>query len=148
MPMRESHSKEAPYPKSKKMTKDDKDAFYVDIEERDPVWLKDKGDHFFWKHDYNAALWTYCKAIEADWEFLKVYLNWATTFIKMRKFENCIEDCDDIIKKISDVKEEEKQDDPFYIKVLARAYVKWGAANAFLSKLSQAVDDIEAGLNF
>ena len=24
-----------------------KEAVYIDIEDRDPVWLKDKGDHFF-----------------------------------------------------------------------------------------------------
>jgi hypothetical protein len=81
MPMRESHTKEAPYPKSKKITKDDADSYYVDIEERDPVWLKDKGDHFFRKHDYTSALRVYCKSLEADKDFLKVYLNRATTFI-------------------------------------------------------------------
>jgi len=25
---------------------------YIEIEDKDPVWLKDKGDHFFKRADY------------------------------------------------------------------------------------------------
>jgi len=105
MPARESHIKEPPYPKSKKLAKENKDAMYIDIEDWDPVWLKDKGDHFFKRHDFNAALNAYCKSLEADRDFLKVYLNRATTFLKIRWFESCIEDCDEIRKWIGEVKE-------------------------------------------
>ncbi len=63
LPMRESHMKEAPYPKSKNIeTK--KDDVYIDIEERDPVWLKDKGDHFYKRNDFQSAISAYTKAIE------------------------------------------------------------------------------------
>ena len=43
LPARESHLKEPPYPKSKKMEKTPGDQ-HLDIEDKDPVWLKDKGD--------------------------------------------------------------------------------------------------------
>lgn len=43
--------KEPPYPKSKQMVKK-KDDVYIDIEDKDPVWLKDKGDHFYNRNDY------------------------------------------------------------------------------------------------
>jgi len=107
---------------------------YIDIEDRDPVWLKDKGDHFFRRHDFNAAVNAYCKALEADKDFLKVYLNRATTFLKMRRFENCVEDLDEIIKRVGEVKESEREADPFYSIILSRALVKKGAARAFLSQ--------------
>ncbi len=51
MPARESHMKEAPYPKSKKIEKK-KDDVFIDVEDKDPIWLKDKGDHFYKRHDY------------------------------------------------------------------------------------------------
>ena len=65
LPARESQLKEPPYPKSKKMDKK-KDDVFVDIEDKDPVWLKDKGDHFFGRADYNAACNAYTKALNED----------------------------------------------------------------------------------
>jgi len=47
------------------MTKKDKDV-YIDVTDKDPVWLKDKGDHFFKRFDYNAALNAYTKALKED----------------------------------------------------------------------------------
>ncbi len=57
---------------------------YIDIHEKDPVWLKDKGDNFYNRNDYNAAMNAYCKAIKNDKGFMKAMLNRATTFIRMR----------------------------------------------------------------
>lgn len=85
LPARESQHKEAPYPKSKKIEKDPNDQF-IDIEDKDPLWLKDKGDHFFGRHDYQSALNAYSKSIQNDKEFLLPRLNRASTFLKMRWF--------------------------------------------------------------
>ena len=63
MPARESHLKEPPYPKSKNYQPTKQDMM-IDIEERNPVWLKDKGDHFFEKNDFKSAINAYSKAIE------------------------------------------------------------------------------------
>jgi hypothetical protein len=52
----------------------------------------------------------------------------------MRRFENCIEDLDEIIKRVGEVKESEREADPFYSIILSRALVKKGAARAFLSQ--------------
>jgi len=70
---------------------------YIEIEDKDPVWLKDKGDHFFKRADYTGAINAYSKALQADPEFLSGRLNRATTFIKLRAFEMCIDDCNDIM---------------------------------------------------
>jgi hypothetical protein len=85
LPARESHFKEPPYPKSKKVEKKPNDV-YIDIEDKDPLWLKDKGDHFYKRNDFHSALNAYCKSIENDKEFLMSRLNRATTFLRTRSF--------------------------------------------------------------
>lgn len=83
MPARESHHKEAPYPKSKKVEKS-KDDCYIEIEDKDPLWLKDKGDHWYKRNDYYSALNAYTKSIKSDEDFLMSRLNRATTFLRVR----------------------------------------------------------------
>mmetsp|Transcript_2186 Transcript_2186/g.1523 ORF Transcript_2186/g.1523 Transcript_2186/m.1523 type:complete len:115 (-) Transcript_2186:1164-1508(-) len=85
LPMRESQLKEAPYPKSKKIDKKSEDNFTA-VEDKDPLWLKDKADHFYKRNDYTAAISAYSKSIKADPELLMTKLNRATTFIRMRCF--------------------------------------------------------------
>ena len=146
MPARESHMREPPYPKSKKIDKvKEEDRLYVDIEERDPVWLKDKGDHFYKQHDYNSALSAYCKAIENDRDFLKGYLNRATAFLRVRSYELAVEDCNDIEKRIDALPTEERADE-FYTLMMARMLVKRGTAHAWLSHWQEAEDDYKKAL--
>jgi len=68
LPARDSQHKEAPYPKSKKIEK--KTDIYIDIEDKDPIWLKDKGDHFYNRNDFVAGIRAYGRALEEDKEFL------------------------------------------------------------------------------
>jgi len=133
--------KEPPLPKSKKIDKK-KDTVYIDVEDKDPVWLKDKGDHFFKRSDYYSALNAYSKAIEYDKEFLMGRLNRATTWLKVRCFENCIEDCEDIETFILNLKEEERDGDAFYQRMLARAFLKKGAGFAWISKFDEAIESL------
>ena len=53
----------------------------MDIEDKDPVWLKDKGDHFFGRGDFNGAANAYSKALKEDPLFSMARLNRAATFI-------------------------------------------------------------------
>ena len=131
LPARESHMKEPPYPKSKNLDNKSKGNF-VDVEDTDPVWLKDKGDHFFKRFDYNAALNAYTKAIKEDPEFLMGRLNRATTFIRIRAFVAAVDDCTDIVKQIEALKPEEYESDKgFYDKIMTRALVKRGASHSW-----------------
>lgn len=138
--------KEPPYPKSKKIdTK--KDDVYIDIEDKDPVWLKDKGDHFYNRNDFQSAVNAYSKALEFDKEFMMGRLNRATTWIRIKAYENCILDCIDIENQIKALKESEREDE-FYSKILARLYVKRGAAYTWTSQFDKAIDDLTAALKF
>jgi dyslexia susceptibility 1 candidate gene 1 protein len=145
LPARESQLKEAPYPKSKKMDGTKRDELgYVDVEDKDPVWLKDKGDHFFKRFDYNAAIHAYTKAIKVDEDFIAARLNRATAFIKTRGFVAACDDCSDIIKHVEGLKPEEfANDKDFYDKIMARTLTKRAACNSWLSNFNDAVLDFE-----
>jgi len=104
--MRESQNKEAPYPKSKNLDKSKNDVF-VDIEDKDPVWLKDKGDHFFKRADFNAATHAYTKALKEDPKFAMARLNRASCFILMRLFDLCTDDCNELETQVNDMKPED-----------------------------------------
>lgn len=122
LPARESQHKEAPYPKSKKIEKKSDDC-YIDVEDKDPLWLKDKGDHFYRRNDFYSALNAYSKSLANDKEFLTCMLNRATTFLRCRTFTCCVDECDDIEKKIKAIPEAEfVEDKEFYTKVLARTH--------------------------
>ena len=135
LPARESQHREAPYPKSKKIDKTkDELGVGIDIEDKDPLWLKDKGDHFFKRHDYHSAMHAYSKSIQNDKSFLMSRLNRGTTFIMTRAFEACVDEMNDILDIIKQLPQQERdEDDEFYTKMTARAYLKRGAANAWLS---------------
>lgn len=144
LPARESHMKEPPYPKSKNMDNKRSADNYIDVEDTDPVWLKDKGDHFFKRFDYNAAMNAYTKALKQDPEFLMGRLNRATTFIKLRAFIAAADDCSDIVKQIEALKNEEYEPDKnFYDKIMARALVKRGAALSWMSSFDESIADFE-----
>lgn len=134
-------------PKSKNIEKK-KDQVYIDIEDKDPVWLKDKADHFYKRSDYHSALNAYSKALEYDKEFLMARLNRATTWLKVRCFENAIEDIQDIEKVISALKAEEREGDEFYQRMLARCHLKKGAGYAWLSKFDQAIECLQEASKF
>lgn len=99
LPARESHFKEAPYPRSKKYEekKRSPEEYVTGVEDKDPVWLKDKADHAFKKHDFHAAIANYSKALENDRNFLMARLNRVTCFMKMRQFVAAVEECDVIV---------------------------------------------------
>jgi len=59
---------------------------YIGVEDTDPVWLKDKGDHFYKRSDFVGAVSAYSKSLEKDKEFLMARLNRISTFIRMRSF--------------------------------------------------------------
>ena len=52
-------------------------------------------------------------------------LNRATTFMRCRMFTGCIDECDDIEKKINALPEaERKDDDHYYSKMIARCWFR------------------------
>ena len=148
MPARESHHKEAPYPKSKKVEKS-KDDCYIDVEDKDPLWLKDKGDHWYRRNDYYSALNAYTKSIKSDEDFLMSRLNRATTFLRVRQYQAAADDCTDIERKINGLKKEEREEDEeYYYKMLGRMYIRRGTALAWNSQYDAAIVDLKRAMEY
>jgi hypothetical protein len=62
----------------------------------------------------------------------------------LRGFSACVQDCNDIVTQIEALKPEEREGDKdFYDKVMARALVKRGAAQAWMSDFDDAIADFE-----
>ena len=56
------YTEEPPMPRDKNMLPPTQG----DIENRTPLWLKDKGDRFFTDKNYSAAIDAYNEALKAD----------------------------------------------------------------------------------
>lgn len=151
LPARESAMKEAPYPKSKHMPekKRDPNEAYMDIEDRNPIWLKDRGDHYYKQGNYTAAIQGYSKCLEQDKEFLMAKLNKATVFMKIRQYVASISEICDLFRSIEAVDKKEREgDEVFFNKIQARAYIKRGACQAWISQFDDAITDIEKAMAF
>lgn len=81
--------KVAEYNKMKKSDNDDA----VDIEERSPLWLKDKGNDFFKKGNYVAAINAYSSALMLDSKIPMIYSNRAACHLSLKQYKECIQDC-------------------------------------------------------
>ena len=68
---RESLAKEPPYPKSKKYVPE-KNYLGQEIDEKNPIWAKQKGDNFYNNKDYSSAINAYNNALDLDPNFHKV----------------------------------------------------------------------------
>jgi len=64
-----------------------------DIAERQPMFLKDKGDSLFGKGNLEAALHAYSRAIELDDRLAVLHANRAACHLKMGMFQHCVTDC-------------------------------------------------------
>jgi tetratricopeptide (TPR) repeat protein len=135
LPARESHFKEAPYPRSRKYEPPKKtpEEYVTGVEDKDPVWLKDKADHAYKQHDFHAAIAQYSKALDCDRDFLMARLNRVTCFMKMRSFVAAVEECDTILLALNNIdKKERESEKDFYEKMFARATIKRAASQAWV----------------
>lgn len=65
----------------------------VDISERDPFWLKGKGDDFFTAKDYSSAINAYNCALEINPDYTPVLSNRAACYLQIEDYDKCIQDC-------------------------------------------------------
>lgn len=64
-----------------------------DVSERDPVWLKGRGDDFFRAGDFRSAVNAYTAALEAEPSMLACLSNRAACHLKLHMLDECIADC-------------------------------------------------------
>ncbi|CRK91333.1 CLUMA_CG005007, isoform A [Clunio marinus] len=62
-------------------------------EERDPIYLKKKGDEFFHQSNYLAAISAYSTGIKLTDKFYELFLNRSAAHLTQGNFQRCAEDC-------------------------------------------------------
>ena len=138
---RESLSKEPPYPKNKKYVPE-KNYLGQEIDERNPIWAKEKADNFYNNKDYKSAINAYNKSLDLDPNFHKCLINRGTAFMCLGDFDNALLDFNKAMDLIDNIDEKERSD-AFYDRIYVRALTKKYAVYALRQEYDKAIDIIE-----
>merc|ERR1711871_14822 len=123
-----------------------------DISERDPFWIKGKGDDFFRAKDYRAAVNAYSSAYSLDNTLIAALSNRAACHLQLKAFEKCIADCGVLLdEKVKLVTPAERQlmtavqlrEDSKAMKLRVKVLVRRGSAYCKLGKYKESIEDYE-----
>lgn len=111
----------------------------VDIEEMNPVWLKDKGNDFFTKGNYVAAVNAYTSALMLDSTIPMIYANRAACHLSMKQYRECVQDCSNAL---------ELYDPPVTDNAMSRcrAFTRRGTAHYHMEDYVNALRDYDAAM--
>ena len=141
---RESLSKEPPYPKSKKYVPE-KNYLGQEIDEKNPIWAKQRGDNFYNNKDYSSAINAYNNALNLDPNFHKVLLNRGTCHMCLGEFDKALNDFNKAIDLINSIDKKERSD-AFYDRINVKALSKIYAIYALRQEYQKALDVINKKL--
>lgn len=148
LPAREQREEELKLYKKKIEREDAGDS--VDITERQPVFLKDKGDAMFKQGNYRGAINAYSRAIDLDPQLPLIWANRAACQLKVGNHEACIEDCTQVLEMLEPATTSGRtfpgMDAQAMRNVTLKALARRGAARAQSSKLEEAVQDYTEAL--
>ncbi|XP_041464360.1 dynein assembly factor 4, axonemal-like [Lytechinus variegatus] len=108
-------------------------------EQRDPFWLKDKGDSFFKGGNFQAAINAYNTAIRLNGKVPAFYSNRGACHLKLRNFIKCVEDCSKAIELLTPPV-------PANASSRLRAHTRRGTAFCELELYAEGLQDYEAAL--
>ena len=137
---RESLSKEPPYPKSKKYVPE-KNYLGQEIDEKNPIWAKQRGDNFYNNKDYSSAINAYNNALDLDPYFHKVLINRGTCYMCLGQFDQALNDFYKAIDLIDNIDKKERSD-AFYDRINVKALSKIYAIHALRQEYQKALDVI------
>ena len=137
---RESLAKEPPYPKSKKYVPE-KNYLGQEIDEKNPIWAKQKGDNFYNNKDYSSAINAYTNALDLDPHFHKVLINRGTCHMCLGQFDQALNDFYKAIDLINGIDKKERSD-AFYDRINVRALSKIYAIHALRQEYQKALEVI------
>ena len=141
---RESLSKEPPYPKSKKYVPE-KNYLGQEIDEKNPIWAKQRGDNFYNNKDYSSAINAYNNALNLDPNFHKVLLNRGTCHMCLGEFDKALNDFNKAIDLINSIDKKERSD-AFYDRINVKALSKIYAIYALRQEYQKALNVINEKL--
>ncbi|XP_039665675.1 dynein assembly factor 4, axonemal isoform X1 [Perca fluviatilis] len=118
---------------------DDKELKDLKEEERNPDWLKDKGDKYFATGDYLSAVNAYSLAIRLNRKIPALYSNRAACHLKLKNLHKAIEDSSQALDLLTPpvVANEAAR---------ARAHVRRGSAFCQLQLYAEGLQDYQAAL--
>ena len=141
---RESLAKEPPYPKSKKYVPE-KNYLGQEIDEKNPIWAKQRGDNFYNNKDYRSAINAYNNALDLDPTFHKVLINRGTSYMCLGEFDLALDDFNRAIDLINQIDKKERSD-AFYDRINVKALSKIYAVYALRQEYQKALDIINEKL--
>ena len=71
-----------------------------DLENKNPLWLKDKGDRFMKDKNYLSAIEAYNEALKIDSKHTKSLMNRSLAHMKRFNTDGCLNDCDLVISQL------------------------------------------------
>ncbi|KAL4480776.1 hypothetical protein ABPG72_001645 [Tetrahymena utriculariae] len=102
---REQHFKEPPLPKVKQQQEKSGD----DLENKNPLWLKDRADEFYKNQDFYSAIMAYNQAYKLDQSMINCIANRCACNIHLYNYEEALMDADMVLSYVNSLKEEEKE---------------------------------------
>ncbi|NXI36052.1 DAAF4 factor, partial [Galbula dea] len=108
-------------------------------EEKNPDWLKDKGNKMFATGNYLAAVNAYNLAVRLNNKLPELYLNRAACHLKLRNFHKAIEDSSKALELLTPPVPDNEN-------ARVKAYVRRGTAFCQLELYTEGLQDYEAAL--
>ncbi len=136
----------------KKQNDIDPDTFAdaMDVAERQPIFLKERGDKMFRAQNYEGAINAYSRAVQLDGDMMTSFNNRAACHLKLGQFAECAADCSTVIQHLSalsgeDIAASEDGQDK-NTRTLTKALVRRAHCSLQLGDIKQAVGDYESAL--
>lgn len=108
-------------------------------EERDPMFLKDKGDEFFRQKNYLAAISAYTTGVNVASKCYELYLNRSAAHFAQENFQRCAEDCTKALELLNPPVSSN-------LKARTQALARRGAALCKLGFIRQACDEFDMAM--
>ncbi|XP_041366391.1 dynein assembly factor 4, axonemal-like [Gigantopelta aegis] len=108
-------------------------------EEKNPLWLRDKGNSFFQAGNYKAAVNVYSHAIRLNSKLPALYSNRSACHLKLRNFFKCIDDCSKALELLTPPV-------PQNANSRCKALVRRGTAFCELEMYIEGLQDYESAL--
>ncbi|XP_076752517.1 dynein axonemal assembly factor 4 [Xylocopa sonorina] len=115
------------------------DAADLRPEERDPQWLKDKGDDFYKVGNYLAAISAYTYGIKISDKMAPLYVNRSAAHYALGNYCKCIEDCSTALELMEPKCEGNRES-------RAKCHARRGAALCKLSSPQHGIPELKAAL--
>ncbi|KAI9355970.1 hypothetical protein DFJ73DRAFT_824128 [Zopfochytrium polystomum] len=113
----------------------------LDLNEKNPIFLKDKGNAFLKRGDFQGAINAYTAALDLDDSQYTCFSNRAICHLKLGNFKACHEDCSASIELVAAGRTATNNLTPDEKQHLAKMYARRGAVSGMQQEWKSAEDD-------